>query len=88
MKINTQAIGLPNDFSMNWQPIVTAPFGRNIELAVIDASEVHALVFPCRRVPGDWVWVKADTDLPVNVHPSHWREWDDTITSPSSRSPS
>jgi hypothetical protein len=85
MKINARAKWLPDNFSMNWQPIVTAPFGRNIELAVIDANEVHALVFPCRRVPGGWV--KADTDLSVNVHPSHWREWDDGITSPS-RSPS
>ena len=83
MKINAQATGLPDDFWMNWQPIVTAPFGRNIELAVIDANEVHALVFPCRRMPGSWAWVKVDTNSPVDVHPSHWREWDDTITSPS-----
>jgi hypothetical protein len=85
MKINARATGLPDSFWMDWQPIVTAPFGRNIELAVIDA-EVHALVFPCRRVLRGWV--KADTSSPVNVHPSHWREWDDTITPLSSRFPS
>jgi hypothetical protein len=86
MKINAQTTELLDDFRTNWQPVVTAPFGRDIELAFIDADEIHALVFPCRRVHGGWV--KADTNLPVNVHPSHWREWDDSTTPLSSRSPS
>ena len=34
---------------MQWQPIATVPFDRDLELAVIDADESHALVFPCRR---------------------------------------
>jgi hypothetical protein len=29
-----------------WQPIATAPFDRDLELAVIDASGEHALAFP------------------------------------------
>ena len=86
MKINARSAGLPDNFSMNWQPIGTAPFGRNIQLAVIDANEVHALVFPCRRVLRGWV--KADGNSTVIVHPTHWRDWDDAITFSFSRLPS
>src|SRR5262249_36522194 len=34
---------------MEWQPVATAPFDRDLELAVIDYDGPHALVFPCRR---------------------------------------
>lgn len=37
---------------MEWQPIKTAPFDRELELAVIDAEGTHALVFPSRRILG------------------------------------
>jgi hypothetical protein len=63
---------------MEWQTIATAPFDRDLELAVIDAEGQHALVFPCRRVLRGWA--KADTYSPVNVHPTHWREWDDSVS--------
>nr|WP_245286576.1 hypothetical protein [Bradyrhizobium sp. ARR65] len=56
-----------------WQRIASAPYDLDLELAVIDAEDPHALVFPCRRgVPG---WVNAETADPVDVHPTHWREW-------------
>ena len=29
-----------------WQPISTAPYERDLELAVMDKDEPHALVFP------------------------------------------
>ena len=39
--------------AMDWQPISTAPFDRDLELAVFDtAGQVHALMFPCRRILG------------------------------------
>jgi hypothetical protein len=78
MNIKARATRLPDHFQMDWQPITTAPFGRSIELAVIDANEVHTLVFPCRRAPSGWV--NADSNAPVNVHPTHWREWGVPIT--------
>jgi hypothetical protein len=41
---------------MEWQPIATAPFDRDLELAVFDtAGQVHALVFPCRRILGSYI---------------------------------
>jgi hypothetical protein len=57
-----------------WQPIVTAPFDRELELAVIDAGGPHALVFPCCRTLGGWI--NALTRRRIEVHPTHWREWD------------
>jgi hypothetical protein len=57
-----------------WQPISTAPFDRNLELAVMGRDEsVHALVFPCRRILGGWA--DAETKERVEVYPTHWREW-------------
>ncbi len=61
--------------AMEWQTIRAAPFGRDLQLAVINAGGVYALVFPCRRVLRGWV--KADTNEYVYVRPTHWREWKD-----------
>jgi hypothetical protein len=36
---------------MTW----TAPFDRDLQLAVIDDTGTHALAFPCRRVPYGWI---------------------------------
>ncbi|MBU6462237.1 MAG: hypothetical protein KGL35_30405 [Bradyrhizobium sp.] len=68
---------------MEWQSIATAPFDRDLDLAVIERDGVHSLVFPCRRVLHGWV--NSKTHSPVNVHPTHWREWDDTVSPPFSR---
>jgi hypothetical protein len=57
-----------------WQPISTAPFDRDLELAVIDRDGPHALVFPCRRVLTGWI--KSSTKELVEVSPTHWRPWD------------
>ncbi len=70
---HTATNSLSDHASMEWQPIATAPFGRDLELAVIDAGRVHALVFACRRtIQG---WVKSATGKLIHVHPTHWREW-------------
>ncbi|SFQ21891.1 hypothetical protein SAMN05216330_11969 [Bradyrhizobium sp. Ghvi] len=60
-----------------WKSTATAPFGLNLQLAVIDSEQVHALVFPCRRVLRGWV--NSQTGSPVYVLPTHWREWDGRI---------
>jgi hypothetical protein len=62
-----------------WQPISTAPFWENLELAVFDdGGEAHALVFPCRRTAEGWL------DVPMNrlieVRPTHWRPWAEANT--------
>src|SRR5215467_3742711 len=35
---------------LGWHAISTAPFDRDLELAVLDTHGPHALVFPCRRI--------------------------------------
>jgi hypothetical protein len=56
-----------------WQPISTAPLDRDLELAVIDSSGAHALIFPCRRgVDG---WIAAASKKWIDVQPTHWRDW-------------
>jgi len=74
MKIKHAVKGLPDDPSMEWQPIASAPFERDLEVAVLEAAEIHRLVFPCRRVLRGWV--NAKTATAVTIHPTHWREWD------------
>ena len=59
-----------------WQPIVTAPYDRDLELAVIDGKGEHSLVFPCRRT--EQGWVDATTKRRIEVWPTHWREWTKT----------
>ena len=65
--------------NMEWQPISTAPFDCDLELAVIDGGEAHALVFPCRRVLGGWL--KAATKERLYLTPTHWRQWRDPTSS-------
>jgi len=58
-----------------WEPITTRPYDRELELAVIEHDNIHALVFPCRRSPEGWI--NAGTGKRVTVHPTHWRSWQD-----------
>jgi hypothetical protein len=56
-----------------WLPISTAPYERDLELAVVDKDGHHTLVFPCRRIPGGWI--HAELKKWIDVNPTHWREW-------------
>ena len=58
---------------MMWQSISNAPYDRDLEVAVIEAGVVHALVFPCRRDLAGWT--KAETKQRIDVDPTHWRYW-------------
>jgi len=56
-----------------WETIATAPYDRDLEVAVIEGDYVHPLVFACRRTPGGWI--KVTTRERVIVSPTHWRPW-------------
>jgi len=59
---------------MQWQAIGSAPFDRDLELAVLDKDGAHAVAFACRRVLGGWI--NAETKQHLDIRPTHWREWD------------
>ncbi|MTV17655.1 hypothetical protein FDV58_27520 [Bradyrhizobium elkanii] len=59
--------------SETWEGVATAPFNRDLELAVIEGNAIHKLVFPCRRIHGGWA--KAGTAERILVQPTHWRAW-------------
>jgi hypothetical protein len=56
-----------------WEEISTAPYNRDLELAVVEADHVHPLIFACRRTASGWV--KAASRERVTVSPTHWRPW-------------
>ncbi len=53
-----------------WRGIETAPFGRELELAIID-SEIRPISGYCLR-HGDG-WFDAETRRPIEVTATHWR---------------
>jgi hypothetical protein len=59
---------------MEWQTITTAPFDRDLEVAVIDHDGANALTFPCCRILSGWA--DAKTKKLVAIHPTHWRDWE------------
>lgn len=62
-----------DQFLNRWEPIARAPFGRDLELAVMEGGEIHALNFPSRRAVGGWL--NAETEKRIEIRPTHWREW-------------
>jgi hypothetical protein len=62
---------------MEWKLINTAPFDRDLELAVIDSNGMHPVVFPCRRLADSgWIDVETNTQVYFNsIRPTHWRDW-------------
>ncbi|WP_348631755.1 hypothetical protein [Mesorhizobium sp. M1D.F.Ca.ET.234.01.1.1] len=71
-------IKAPDNFSAHadrmWNPIASAPFGRNLELAVLDEDGLHALVFPCEKSREGWL--HAVSGLRIDIRPTHWRDWE------------
>jgi hypothetical protein len=61
------------DQRIEWQRAANAPFDRLLELAVIGAAGIDAIAFPCRRILKGWV--AASSGEPLDVQPTHWREW-------------
>jgi hypothetical protein len=59
--------------TIQWQDIASAPPERDLELSVIDAEGVHALVFPCRL--HEHAWLDSRTGRRVDIQPTHWRIW-------------
>jgi len=61
----------------DWKLIDTAPFDRDLELAVIDTKGTHVVSFPCRRLAENrWIDVETNNRLYFHyIRPTHWRDW-------------
>lgn len=69
-----------------WQRTASAPFDRDLRLAVLEADgTAHELVFPCRRVLGGWV--KSQTKDRLSIDPTHWQEWSEDSGDGATRGP-
>lgn len=55
---------------MTWLKIETAPFERDMEVAVPDFDGAHPVAFPCRRTVHSWA--KAGTGTHVEIVATHW----------------
>ncbi len=58
---------------MDWQRAAVAPFDRILELAIIGGAGIDTIAFPCRRVLKGWI--SAESGRPLELQPTHWREW-------------
>jgi hypothetical protein len=59
---------------MEWKLIDTAPFDRDLELAVIDSTGTRVVAFPCRRLTNGWIDVETNKGV-YCIRPTHWRDW-------------
>ena len=56
-----------------WEGVATAPFGLDLELAVIEGKATPSSLGSATMPRGGWV--KAATAERVMVQPTHWRAW-------------
>jgi hypothetical protein len=74
----TDPVGLMGDLlpAMDWKQIDTAPFNRDLELAVINPTGTHLVAFPCRLTDNGWFDVETNKRVYFSyIRPTHWRDW-------------
>jgi len=60
--------------SAEWQPILTAPINRDLEVRVADPMGHYALMCPCKLIP-EHRWINSWLQTPLSHDPVEWREW-------------
>jgi hypothetical protein len=66
-----------SDFA-EWQPIVTAPISRDLEVRVADSMGHYALMCPCKLIP-EQGWINSWLQAPLSHDPVEWREWTEPL---------
>jgi hypothetical protein len=61
------------DGSLNWHPVSTAPFNRDVQVRVAGDHGSSVIPFPCRQTTGGWI--NADLGVRIDVQPMEWRAW-------------
>lgn len=56
-----------------WHPINSAPYGVELELAIIDDEGEHVYELPSRRAVNGWIDAKWQSA--IYFKPTHWRQW-------------
>jgi hypothetical protein len=64
--------------SAEWQPILTAPINRDLEVRVADPMGHYALMCPCKLIP-EQGWINAWLQTPLSHDPVEWREWTEPL---------
>src|SRR5215471_4573620 len=64
--------------SAEWQPILTAPTNRDLEVRVADPMGHYALMCPCKLNP-EQGWINSWLQTPLSHHPVEWREWTEPL---------
>ena len=61
-----------------WLPIANAPPNEDLEICVMDYDGiVQALRYPCHKIEDEWV--DASNKERVDIQPTHWRRWAETV---------
>ncbi len=61
-----------------WQPILTAPIDRDLEVRVADSMGHYALMCPCKFIP-EQGWINSWLQTPLLHDPVEWREWSEPL---------
>jgi len=64
--------------SVEWQPILTAPINRDLEVRVADPVGHYALMCPCKLIP-EQGWINSWLQTPLSHDPVEWREWTEPL---------
>jgi len=64
--------------SAEWQPILTAPMNRDLEVRVADSMGHYALMCPCKLIP-EQGWINSWLQTPLSHDPVEWREWTEPL---------
>jgi hypothetical protein len=64
---------------IEWQPVSSAPFDRDLEVRLSDGLGRYSLLYPCRLV-ADKGWVNALSGTALAAGPIEWRDWREKAT--------
>ena len=71
--------GAPAITVVDWQPVSSAPFDRDLEVRLSDGLGYYSLLYPCRLVANKG-WLNALSGTVLTADPIEWRDWQQKAT--------